>query len=82
MGDTTRKPISSIGDISTPEVQQPKQISDLFGMYKTVTTVPTLEPKRLIDQIQFYTDSLTAPTTYKLYMWSTNLRVWKSITLT
>jgi hypothetical protein len=67
--------------LPAPDPAKPQQVRDLFGMFATVTTAPSAEPKRAIDQIVFYTDSISSPTTYKIYMWSTNLRVWKSATL-
>jgi hypothetical protein len=53
----------------------------IFGNFKTIIAVPTLPPKNYLAQIVFYTDSLTAPSVYKLYFYSPSLHVWKSVTL-
>lgn len=54
------------------------QISELFGMFQTVSAVPTATPKRLINQIQFYSSGAT----YRLYIYDTTNNVWRYSTLT
>lgn len=54
------------------------QISELFGMLQTVSVVPTATPKRLINQIQFYSSGAT----YRLYIYDTTNNVWRYTTLT
>lgn len=51
-------------------------IKDLINIKKTISTVPTFTPKKLIDQIQFYFDGST---TYRLYIYINN--EWKYTTL-
>lgn len=67
---------------SEPSISEQSRAEDLFGMFPTTTVAPTAPPKGTLDQIQFVTDSLTAPSTYKLYFYSDQLNVWKSVTLT
>lgn len=55
---------------------------DIFGMYLTVTTIPTLQPTSAIDQIQIYVDSLTAPSVIRLYAYVTGLNAWHYTNLT
>lgn len=59
-------------------VQQPVQASELFGMFQTVSTAPTLTPTRLINQIQIYTNGAT----YRLYWYDTTNNVWHYVTAT
>lgn len=54
------------------------QTSELFGMFQTVSTAPTLTPTRLINQIQIYTNGAT----YRLYIYDTTNNVWRYSTLT
>lgn len=62
-------------------VEPPFVAQEVFGMFETVTTVPTKTPKNLVNQIVFYTDSLSAPSVYRLYIYSTKLNVWKYVAL-
>lgn len=59
-------------------VKQPVQASELFGMFQTVSTAPTLTPTRLINQIQIYTNGAT----YRLYWYDTTNNVWHYVTAT
>lgn len=64
----------NIDDSVTP----PMRVSDLLGMFKTVSSAPTATPNRLIDQIKFYSNGAT----YRLYIYDTTNNVWRYATLT
>lgn len=51
---------------------------NLFGMFQTVSSVPTEAPTRFINQIQFYSNG----STYRLYIYDTTNKVWRYATLT
>ena len=60
------------------ELAQPMQVSELFGMFQTISAVPTVAPKRLINQIQYYKSGATL----RLYVYDTVNNVWSYATLT
>lgn len=60
----------------------PVDLLNIFHLIETVTAVPTGVPTKLYDQVKLYTDSLTAPSVYKVYFYITGLNVWKSVALT
>ncbi len=53
-------------------------IRNLWGLFETVSVVPTTIPKTTYDQIKFYSNA----TTYRLYMYDTVNNVWRYATLT
>lgn len=55
---------------------------NLQGFIKTTTTIPTLAPKSLSDQIVIYIDDLTTPTDKRLYIFSREANIWNYVTLT
>lgn len=67
--------ISSETDI---KLNQPMYLSELFGMFQTVSVAPTAAPARLINQIQIYTNGAT----YRLYWWDNTNNVWHYVTAT
>lgn len=69
-------------EIKPPSFNDQVRAEDLFGAFQTVVTVPTAPPKGTLDQIQFYTDSLTAPSVFRLYIFSTDLNAWHYVALT
>lgn len=56
-------------------------ILDLIGFIQIVTTVPTHTPKKFIEQLLIYTDSITSPTDTRLYIYSFKGNVWNFIQL-
>lgn len=61
-------------------IQEPGLIKLLYlaDMIETVTTVPTHVPGKFYDQVKIWTDSLTAPTKWRLYYWSNQTNTWQS----
>lgn len=59
-------------------MNETSRIDNLFGMFQTVSSVPTGVPTRLINQIQFYSSGAT----YRLYMYDTTNKVWRYASLT
>jgi len=55
---------------------------DLQGSIRTVTTTPTLAPKSISDSLLIYVDSLTSPTTKRLYIYSREADTWLYVALT
>ena len=63
-------------------VNVPQYLTDLFGMIETVTTAPTLAPRNFYQQVKLYTDSTSAPTIYRLYIYMPKLNAWHYVALT
>ncbi len=59
------------------ELKQPQFVSELFGMIQTVTTAPSGNPTKLIDQIKIFNDSGTR----KLRIYDTSNGTWYGVTL-
>lgn len=55
---------------------------DLTGYIKTVTAIPSYKPRNINQQMRIYVNSLTAPTTKRLYIYSFEAKIWNYITLT
>jgi hypothetical protein len=55
---------------------------NIQGFIKTTTTIPTIAPKSLSDQIVLYIDNLTTPTSKRLYIYSREADIWSYVTLT
>jgi len=51
-------------------------INNLHGFIETVTTVPTNSPRRFYEQFKIYTDSTTAPTDVRFYIYSFQNKAW------
>lgn len=69
-------------DISPTPLREGIQLFTLLGMIEIVTTAPTLTPNNFYGQFKLYTDSLSAPSVYKLYVFMPQIKVWKSVALT
>ena len=57
-------------------------IDGIIGFVKTVTTIPAYTPKRFDQAIRIYMDSITSPTTKRLYIYSFEAKIWNYLTLT
>ena len=57
-------------------------IEGLVGFVKTVTTIPAYTPKKFDQAIRIYMDSVSSPTTKRLYIYSFEARIWNYLTLT
>lgn len=57
------------------------QLFEIFGMLETVTTAPTLPPRGVYQQIKLYTDSISSPSVYRLYIYMPRLNAWKYVAL-
>lgn len=55
---------------------------NLLGFIKTTTTIPTVSPKTISDQIVIYIDDLATPTDKRLYIFSREANIWNYVTLT
>lgn len=55
---------------------------NLQGFIKTTTTIPTLAPKSISDQLVIYIDDLATPTDKRLYVYSREANIWNYVTLT
>jgi len=59
-----------------------RDILNILGGLSTVTVIPTTAPKKYADSIVIYLDSLTSPTTKRLYVFSREGNLWNYVTLT
>lgn len=57
-------------------------IENIKGYIKTVTTIPAYTPKTFNQAVKIYMDSITSPTTKRLYIYSFEAKIWNYITLT
>jgi len=57
-------------------------IKDIDGYIETVTSVPTGTPSNVWRQMKFYVDSLSSPSTKRLYIYSNKLNSWSYVALT
>lgn len=55
---------------------------NLQGFMRTTTTTPTAAPKTLADALVIYVDSLSSPTTKRLYIYSVEADSWFYVALT
>lgn len=55
----------------------PLATENIWGMFQTVSAVPTNVPIRMVDQIQIYSNGAT----YKLYVYNTTTATWQSVTI-
>ena len=55
---------------------------NLEGFIKTTTTVPTIAPKTIKDQIVIYIDNLATPVVKRLYIYSVEGALWNYMALT
>lgn len=55
---------------------------NIIGYVKTVTSIPTYTPKNINQAVRIYMDSITSPTTKRLYIYSFEAKIWNYITLT
>lgn len=53
-------------------------MSDLFGLFETVSTVPTISPLSIFDQVKLYSNAGT----FKLYVFDATNNAWRFVTLT
>lgn len=59
-------------------VQPVKFAKELYGVFETVSTVPTAVPKNFLQQIKFYKSG----TTYRIYIYDCVNNVWRYAALT
>lgn len=59
----------------------PYDILNLEGFIETVTSIPTEPPKNFYQSIKIYTDSISSPTTRRLYIYSVALDDWLYVAL-
>lgn len=55
---------------------------DVQGVVRTVTSAPTTAPNKVSDQVVLYIDNIASPTTKRLYIYSTNAKIWSYVALT
>jgi len=64
-----------------PLPNNPYSILNLEDFIETVTSIPTEAPKNYYQSIKIYTDSLSSPTTRRLYIYSVELDDWLYVAL-
>lgn len=66
-----------LNKVEYPDLNLPQQNRGeaLWGMFETTGVVPTKVPKKMIDQIVIYSSGAT----YKLYVFDTTSKTWKSV---
>lgn len=67
-------------EIMFPDTNLPSQprASDIFGMFQTVSAVPTGSPVNWQNQIQIYVSGAT----YRIYWYDTVANIWHYVTAT
>ena len=55
---------------------------NISGYIKTVTTIPAYSPKNINQGVRIYMDSISSPTTKRLYIYSFEAKIWNYLTLT
>lgn len=53
-------------------------LRSIFGLFETVSTVPTISPQTPFEQIKIYVNGAT----YRLYWYDGNANVWHYVTAT
>lgn len=73
----------AIPEASTTPLQDLRSLNlfEILGMIEVVTTAPTAAPTNLYGQFKLYTDSITTPTVFTLYVYMPRIKLWKSVTL-
>lgn len=66
---------------SKPLPSKPQHILNLEGFIQTVTSIPTEPPQTFYDSVKIYTDSISSPTTRRLYIYSVELGDWLYVAL-
>ena len=68
-----------LNKVEYPDTNLPKQNrgETLFGMFQTTDVIPTNVPIKMIDQIVIYSSGAT----YKLYVFDTTSKAWKSVVI-
>lgn len=75
----SNKPLIQIPDDNPENLQTPNtRFDSLYGMYDTISSVPTHKPKTPQDQIKFYSSG----STYRLYIFDKTNNVWRYTALT
>lgn len=69
------------GMAAKPLPNKPFSILNLEDFIETVTTAPTEPPKTFYDSVKIYTDSISSPTTRRLYIYSRELADWLYVAL-
>ena len=72
------KPVGESG----PILNEPIHLGDILGMIETITYIPTATPRNFQEQFKLYVDSLTSPTVFRIFIYFTKVKLWKSIDLT
>lgn len=80
-----------IGELNTADKAQKDDINfrleedsifKIEGLYRTVTTTPTGTPTKLSEQVVIYVDSISSPSTKRLYIYSNATNSWHYVALT
>jgi hypothetical protein len=88
--DNTNDTVPDINSMISKTVQEgggdvipeEKHVLNIEGGLTTVTAVPTTAPKKYSDNIVIYLDSLSSPTTKRLYVYSREGNLWNYVGLT
>lgn len=75
-------------DLDTPGSNDPaltdtkfRELFSIFGTIEVVTVIPTAPADRFYSQFKLYTDDITTPTVFRLYIYMPRIMLWKYITL-
>jgi hypothetical protein len=74
----TEKELENKIDFPDTNLEQQIRARNVFGMFQTVSTAPTLAPKNFQNQIQIYVNGATL----RLYCYDTVGNLWHYITFT
>lgn len=79
--DPRREILERGGYGGKPDPSTPFSVLNIQGFIETVTVIPTAAPRSFYDSVKLYTDSLTAPTVRRLYLYSRELSDWLYVAL-
>lgn len=54
---------------------------EILGMIETIDYIPTAIPRKFVEQFKLYVDDLITPTVFRLFIYFTKVRLWKSVDL-
>jgi len=69
-------------ETSTETIPNRNDFLNLLGNLKVQTSIPSGQPKTFADSMVIYLDSVTSPTTKRLYVFSRDNATWYYMTLT
>lgn len=76
------KRLGAAVETSTKTVPNQEHFLNLLGNLKVQTGIPSGQPKTFADSMLIYVDSISSPTTKRLYVFSRETDAWYYITLT